>query len=91
MISSAHISHLSRPTTAPASIAVVALEVLVRAAASLVGRARRDDAGQATAEYALVLLGAAAIAMAIVSWVSNANPIGGLLDFVLDGVLGKVL
>jgi len=89
MISSARISRL---TSAPATIAlVVALGALARAPGSLAVRARRDDTGQATAEYALVLLGAAAIAMAIVSWVSNANPIGGLLDFVLDGVIGKVL
>jgi len=59
-------------------------------AASRASRANLGDDGQATAEYALVLLGAAAIAMAIVSWVSNADPIGGLLDFVLKGVIGKV-
>lgn len=51
--------------------------------------APRNDDGQATAEYALVLLGAAAIAMAIVSWVSNANPIGSLFDMVLGGLLRK--
>lgn len=69
--------------------------VVTIATAWAVGRvtawpSERNDDGQATAEYALVLLGAAAIAMAIVSWVSKANPIGGLLDFVLKGVLGKV-
>ncbi|HVM07851.1 MAG TPA: DUF4244 domain-containing protein [Acidimicrobiales bacterium] len=59
-------------------------------AARLADGERRNDDGQATAEYALVLLGAAAIAMAIVSWVTNMNPIEMLLDKVLGGLLKKV-
>ena len=44
---------------------------------------RRDD-GQATAEYALVLVGAAAIALLVVSWATKTNVVGRLLDFVFD-------
>jgi Flp pilus assembly pilin Flp len=51
---------------------------------------RRDDRGQATAEYALVLLGVAAIALAVVSWATRTNLIGKLLDIVFGGLLRKV-
>jgi Flp pilus assembly pilin Flp len=41
-----------------------------------------DERGQATAEYALVLLGAAAIALLLVSWATKTNVIAKLLDLV---------
>ena len=44
----------------------------------------RRERGQATAEYALVLLGAAAVAMLLVAWATQTDAIGGLLDGVLD-------
>jgi len=47
------------------------------------------DAGQTTAEYALVILGAAAVAVLILSWATNTNLIGTLFDFVLDKVMGR--
>ena len=50
---------------------------------------RRDEAGQAMAEYALVILGAAAIAVAVGSWVSRSDVVGGLLDAVFNRLLGK--
>ncbi|MFN8038815.1 MAG: DUF4244 domain-containing protein [Acidimicrobiales bacterium] len=49
----------------------------------------RGEAGQTTAEYALVLLGAAAIAVLIISWATKTNLIGKLFDFVIDHVMGK--
>lgn len=49
-----------------------------------------DDRGQATAEYALVLVGVAAIALLIVAWATDSNKIGELLDSVLDSILDKV-
>lgn len=48
------------------------------------------DAGQTTAEYALVLLAAAAIALLVIAWATKTNRIGKLFDFVLDQVIGKV-
>ena len=55
--------------------------------------ARRGDRGQATAEYALVLLGAALVALLLIAWATaggGAGEIGQLLDTVLDTIIGKV-
>jgi hypothetical protein len=49
----------------------------------------RDDRGQTTAEYALVLIGAAALAFLLLSWASQSGRIGQLFDFVLDQVRGR--
>lgn len=51
---------------------------------------RRPDAGQTTAEYALVLVGVAAIALLVVAWASDTNKIGRLLDGVLDSILDQI-
>ena len=51
------------------------------------------DAGQATAEYALVILGAALIAALLVAWATaggGAGRVGRLFDAVLDAVLERV-
>ena len=53
-------------------------------------RARlRGDAGQTTAEYALVILAAAALATMLIAWASHSNAIGRLFDAVLDRVLAS--
>ena len=57
------------------------------------GRPGRRDAGQATTEYALVMLGAAAVALLVVTWATaggGAGRIGRLFDRVIDAVLGRV-
>ena len=46
-----------------------------------------DERGQATAEYALVLLGAAAVALLLTAWATHTNLVGKLLDTVLHHVL----
>jgi hypothetical protein len=54
---------------------------------------RRGDRGQATTEYALVLLGAAMVALLLVAWATSgggAGRIGRLLDKVLDTISGKL-
>ena len=51
---------------------------------------RRTERGQASAEYALVLLGAAAVALLIVGWATKTNKVGHLLDAVLDKVRGQL-
>lgn len=56
----------------------------------LVALARRDERGQAAAEYALVLLGAAGVALLVARWAGATNRIGRLLDAVLDNLLGRV-
>ncbi len=48
------------------------------------------DRGQTTAEYALVLLAAAAIALLVIAWATKTNRIGKLFDFVVDQIIGKV-
>ena len=42
-----------------------------------------EDAGQATAEYALVLLGAAAIALLLVRWATHTGALTDLFDAVI--------
>jgi hypothetical protein len=51
---------------------------------------RRGDHGQTTAEYALVLLGAAGIALLLVAWATKSGAIGKLFDTVVNDVIGKV-
>lgn len=48
------------------------------------------EAGQATAEYALVLLGAAAIALLLATWAAKSGAIGRLFDAVVDQLIDKV-
>jgi hypothetical protein len=52
--------------------------------------ARAPERGQATAEYALVLLGAAAIALLLLAWATQTDAIGRLLDAILDSILERV-
>ena len=51
---------------------------------------RGDDRGQTTAEYALVLLGAAGVAMLLLGWATKSGSIGKLFDVVLSGIVGRV-
>jgi len=48
------------------------------------------DRGQATAEYALLLLGAATIALIVVTWATSTGKIAELFDAVVDSVIGRV-
>jgi len=56
----------------------------------LADRAEHDERGQASAEYALVLLGAAAIALLIVAWATKSDLIGKLFDAVIKSITDKV-
>ncbi len=52
-----------------------------------------DDTGQATTEYALVLLGAALIALLVIGWATTgggSEKVGQLFDTVIDSVIGKL-
>lgn len=51
---------------------------------------RARQAGQATAEYALVLLGAAAIALLLAAWAAKSGAISKLFDAVVDQLIAKV-
>ena len=53
----------------------------------------RDDRGQATTEYALVLLAAALVALLVVAWATaggGAAKISRLFSKVIDSVIDKV-
>ena len=48
---------------------------------------RRSERGQATAEYALVILAAAALAGLLLAWAAGTDGIERLLDAVLDTLI----
>jgi Flp pilus assembly pilin Flp len=50
----------------------------------------RGEAGQTSAEYALVLLGAASVALLVVLWAKDTDTIGTLLDTIFDNVVKMV-
>lgn len=49
----------------------------------------RGTAGQTTAEYALVILAAAALGTLLIAWATQTDAVGRLFDAVLDRVLGS--
>ncbi|MXW97184.1 MAG: DUF4244 domain-containing protein [Acidimicrobiaceae bacterium] len=53
-------------------------------------RRRLDDRGQTTAEYALVLVGAAAVALLLLTWATSSGKIAWLLDKMVDTVANMV-
>jgi Flp pilus assembly pilin Flp len=57
---------------------------------TFMSRVRYDQRGQATAEYALVLLGAAALALLVVGWATHTDLVGKLLDAIMNNLTGKV-
>ena len=57
---------------------------------ALADRTHGDERGQASAEYALVLLGAAAVALLIVAWATKSDLVGKLLDAVMKAITDKV-
>jgi Flp pilus assembly pilin Flp len=50
----------------------------------------RGEAGQTSAEYALVLLGAASVALLVALWAKDTDKIGKLLDTIFDNVVKMV-
>ena len=46
-----------------------------------------DEAGQSTAEYALVILGAVAIATLLITWATGSHAISQLFDSVIEKIL----
>lgn len=55
----------------------------------LVRFARRlgPERGQTSAEYALVLLGAASVALLVVLWARDTGKVGDLLDTMFDSIV----
>ncbi len=50
----------------------------------------RDEKGQATAEYALVIVAAAAVALALIIWATSTGTLSSLFDAVLARVSSHV-
>lgn len=51
------------------------------------------DSGQATSEYALVMLAAGLIALLVIAWATGgggAGKIGSLFDSVIDGITARL-
>lgn len=67
------------------TVQILALSLRDRLAARLTA-----DRGQSTAEYALVLLGAAGVALLLVAWATKTDKVTRLLNSVLDRVLDQV-
>ena len=53
-------------------------------------RPRDGEGGQATAEYALVLLGAATIALLLLAWATRSGRVGKLFESVFDAIVDKL-
>ena len=49
----------------------------------------RGDDGQSTAEYSLVILGAAAVALLLLSWAGSTGSITNLFESVISRVASK--
>ena len=67
------------------AIEVALYTVVVAAKARL-----QDDRGQATAEYALVVLGAATVAMMLIAWATSTGKISSLLNKVVNSIADRV-
>ncbi|MCA1840383.1 MAG: DUF4244 domain-containing protein [Actinomycetota bacterium] len=53
-------------------------------------RILRSDAGQTTAEYALVLLAAAAIAIVLINWATNNSALTSFFSSIISKIAGQV-
>lgn len=74
-------------------VLTIQLHLAALAAADRLGRAlarARSETGQTSAEYALVLLGAASVAILVTLWAKKSNSVGELLDAVFDDVTDMV-
>ena len=68
----------------------VALQTTMLFVTDRLRRRLTDDRGQSTAEYALVLLGAAGVALLLVAWATKTDKITRLMNSVIDRVLDQV-
>ena len=69
---------------------LVSIQVLALAGADRLRQRLSGDRGQSTAEYALVLLGAAGVALLLIAWATKTDKVTRLLNGVIDRVLGQV-
>lgn len=55
---------------------------------AIAGRVARTEAGQASAEYALVLLGAAAVALIFGKWATGNDTLKRVFSTLLERIMG---
>ena len=48
-----------------------------------------EERGQTTAEYALVILAAAAVAVVLITWAHNSGKLPAFFDNIIDKVAGS--
>jgi hypothetical protein len=61
----------------------------VRARHVRVGRRLAEEAAQTTAEYALVILAAAAVAVVLIAWARASGKLPVFFDSIIDQVAGS--
>ena len=61
----------------------------VRALHVRVDRRLSEEAGQTTAEYALVILAAAAVAVVLIAWARASGKLPAFFDSIIDQVAGS--
>lgn len=49
----------------------------------------REEEGQTTAEYALVILAAAAVAVVLIAWAKSSGKLPAFFDDIIDQVTGS--
>jgi Flp pilus assembly pilin Flp len=49
----------------------------------------RSELGQTTAEYALVILAAAAIAVVLITWARSSGKLPAFFDQIIDKIVGS--
>ncbi len=54
-------------------------------------RARSDESGQSTAEYALVIVAAAALAGLLISFLGHSSIVSGIFGKIVNFVMGHIL
>ena len=59
----------------------------VVSAATAVGRRTSEEQGQTTAEYALVILAAAAIAIVLIAWARSSGKLPAFFDHIIDQLM----
>jgi hypothetical protein len=59
-----------------------------RALSWLQSRSLRREEGQTTAEYALVILAAAAIALVLLAWARSTGKLPEFFDRIIDRIVG---
>ncbi len=88
-------SNIGRSSTAPSCWSAVDIEAKTGSGGRSTGldtviHRLRADGGQATAEYALVMLAAAGLAGMVLAWAVGGNGVERLMNAVLDSIIAQV-